>query len=70
MNKTIIKMTKLISIALLLFIGLTTQAQDKKAKDLLDEVTTKIKSYNNISIDYKIFYSQLSKYFLNNLIQV
>ena len=46
-------MTKLVSIALLLFIGLTTQAQDKKAKDLLDEVTSKIKSYDNISIDFK-----------------
>jgi outer membrane lipoprotein-sorting protein len=44
---------KLVSIALLFFIGLTTQAQDKKAKDLLDEVTAKIKSYNNISIDFK-----------------
>jgi outer membrane lipoprotein-sorting protein len=29
------------------------QAQDKKAKDLLDEVTAKIKSYENISIDFK-----------------
>ena len=44
---------KLVSIALLFFIGITTQAQDKKAKDLLDEVTAKIKSYNNISIDFK-----------------
>ena len=44
---------KLVSIALLFFIGLTTQAQDKKAKDLLDDVTAKIKSYNNISIDFK-----------------
>ncbi len=44
---------KLVSIALLFFMGITTQAQDKKAKDLLDEVTAKIKSYNNISIDFK-----------------
>ena len=29
------------------------QAQDKKAKDLLNEVTAKIKSYDNISIDFK-----------------
>lgn len=28
-------------------------AQDKKAKDLLDQVTSKIKSYDNISIDFK-----------------
>jgi outer membrane lipoprotein-sorting protein len=35
------------------------QAQDKKAKVLLDEVTAKIKSYDNIVIDFK--------YSLNNL---
>lgn len=29
------------------------QAQDKKAKDLLDKVTAKIKSYDNIVIDFK-----------------
>ncbi len=28
-------------------------AQDKKAKELLDEVTSKVKSYNNIAIDFK-----------------
>lgn len=28
-------------------------AQDKKAKDLLDQVTAKVKSYNNIAIDFK-----------------
>jgi outer membrane lipoprotein-sorting protein len=53
MNKTILKMNKLLSIALLLFISFTSQAQDKKAKDLLDQVTAKIKTYNNISIDFK-----------------
>ncbi len=31
----------------------TVFAQDKKAKALLDEVTAKVKSYNNISIDFK-----------------
>lgn len=38
-----------------LFILLTSFAfgQDKKAKDLLDEVTTKVKSYENIAIDFK-----------------
>jgi len=46
-------MNKFLSIALLLFIGLTTNAQDKKAKSLLDEVTSKIKIYNNIVIDFK-----------------
>ena len=37
----------------------STQAQDKRAKTLLDAVTAKIKSYDNIVIDFK--------YSLNNL---
>jgi len=53
MNKTIIKMNKFLSIALLLFVSLTANAQDKKAKELLDDVTEKIKSYKNIVIDFK-----------------
>lgn len=39
-------------IALLLF-SISLQAQDKKAKDLLNQVTTIVKSYNNIVIDFK-----------------
>ena len=39
-------------IALLLF-SFSTQAQDKKAKDLLNEVTAIVKSYDNIVIDFK-----------------
>jgi len=35
------------------FIGFSSQAQDKKAKALLDKVTAKVKSYNNITIDFK-----------------
>ena len=46
-------MKKILSIAILLLVTFTTQAQDKKAKELLDQVTTKIKSYNNITIDFK-----------------
>ena len=46
-------MNKFLSIALLFLVSLTSQAQDKKAKELLDQVTTKIKSYNNITIDFK-----------------
>ena len=46
-------MKKFLSIALLLFVGLTANAQDKKAKELLDDVTAKIKSYKNIVIDFK-----------------
>ena len=39
-------------IALLLF-SFSIQAQDKKAKDLLNEVTSIVKSYDNIVIDFK-----------------
>nr|WP_315201716.1 outer membrane lipoprotein carrier protein LolA [uncultured Flavobacterium sp.] len=35
------------------FIGFSTQAQDAKAKALLDKVTAKVKSYDNITIDFK-----------------
>lgn len=48
-----IKMKKLFSIAFLLFVTLNANAQDKKAKELLDDVTAKIKSYKNIVIDFK-----------------
>ena len=47
----------LVAIAMLLPFGV--QSQDKKAKALLDEVTSKIKGYDNIIIDFK--------YSLNNL---
>ncbi|WP_396175744.1 outer membrane lipoprotein carrier protein LolA [Flavobacterium sp.] len=46
-------MNKILSIALLLLAGFTTNAQDKKAKDLLDQVTAKIKTYDNVTIDFK-----------------
>ena len=49
-NKTTLK--KLLFITLLV-LSSTLQAQDKKAKALLDQVTSKIKSYNSISIDFK-----------------
>ena len=53
MNKTPIKMNKLFSIALFILATITIQAQDKQAKELLDEVTAKIKSYKNITIEFK-----------------
>jgi outer membrane lipoprotein-sorting protein len=53
MNKTMLKMNKILSIAILLLVTVTANAQDKKAKELLDQVTTKIKSYKNITIDFK-----------------
>ena len=53
MNKTISKMKRFLSIALLLIISISANAQDKKAKALLDDVTAKVKSYKNIAIDFK-----------------
>lgn len=54
-KKTVLKeMTKKIIVtAFLVIFAFSTQAQDKKAKELLDEVTTKVKSYDNIVIDFK-----------------
>ena len=53
------KISKFLTLTLLLLgFSLITNAQDKKAKSLLDEVTAKIKSYDNIVIDFK--------YVLNN----
>lgn len=40
-------------IILLAICSLSLQAQDKKAKGLLDQVTAKIKTYDNIVIDFK-----------------
>jgi hypothetical protein len=37
----------------ILLLNFSIQAQDKKAKALLDEVTSKVKSYDNIVIDFK-----------------
>ena len=41
------------SLMVLLIFGFSAQAQDKKAKDLLNQVTAKIKTYENIVIDFK-----------------
>jgi len=46
-------MNKVLSIALFLLVSLIGQAQDKKAKELLDQVTAKIKTYDNVTIDFK-----------------
>ena len=37
----------------LLVFSFAVQAQDAKAKDLLDQVTAKVKAYDNITIDFK-----------------
>ncbi|WP_445452431.1 LolA family protein [Flavobacterium sp. 25HG05S-40] len=54
-------MNKILSVALLLLVSFTANAQDKKAKELLDQVTTKIKSYNNITIDFKYSLTNLKE---------
>lgn len=46
-------MIKMISTILLVLVSFTNHAQDKKAKDMLDQVTAKIKSFSNISVDFK-----------------
>lgn len=46
-------MKKLITFLMLMGALVNVEAQDKKAKELLDEVTAKVKTYNNISIDFK-----------------
>jgi outer membrane lipoprotein-sorting protein len=46
-------MKKLATYIILLFVTFFVNSQDKKAKDLLDQVTTKIKSHQNITIDFK-----------------
>jgi outer membrane lipoprotein-sorting protein len=48
-----IKMNKIVTIVMLILVTFTANAQDKKAKELLDQVTAKIKSYDNITIDFK-----------------
>jgi len=53
MSKTILKMNKLSYILLLFLFTFSLQAQDKKAKDLLDQVTAKVRSYDNMVIDFR-----------------
>nr|WP_305038452.1 outer membrane lipoprotein carrier protein LolA [Flavobacterium sp. SOK18b] len=45
--------SKMITFSILFLLTISVSAQDKKAKDLLDQVTAKVKSYNNITIDFK-----------------
>jgi len=46
-------MKKKLSVLALLIFSFSIHAQDKKAKTLLDQVTAKIKTYDNIMIDFK-----------------
>ena len=52
-------MKKFLVVIITLTIAISGHSQDKKAKTLLDQVTAKIKSFDNIVIDFK--------YSLNNL---
>lgn len=50
----IFKMKRLLPVIALFFMSLTFQAQNsQKARNLLDEVSAKVKSYDNIAIDFK-----------------
>lgn len=53
MNFSKISKNNFFSALFIFFVLFSANAQDKKAKDLLDQVTAKIKSYQNISIDFK-----------------
>ncbi len=57
-NKNTIKKVLFIT---LLVLGCTSQAQDKKAKALLDQVSAKVKSYNSILIDFKYSLSNIKE---------
>ena len=57
--KTVQFKTCFMLLAIVMILPFGVQSQDKKAKALLDEVTSKIKGYDNIIIDFK--------YSLNNL---
>lgn len=54
MSKMIFKMKRLLPVIALFFISFSIQAQNsQKARNLLDEVSAKVKSYDNIAIDFK-----------------
>lgn len=48
-----IGMKAILGLLMIFFIGFSAQSQDVKAKALLDKVTAKVKSYDNITIDFK-----------------
>ena len=52
-SNTISMGKKFLLLTALFIFTFSVQAQDKKAKNLLDQVTAKVKSYNNIAIDFK-----------------
>ncbi|MES2573766.1 MAG: outer membrane lipoprotein carrier protein LolA [Bacteroidota bacterium] len=52
---------KFFQIITLFLFSISIQAQDKKAKDLLNQVTSIVKSYDNIVIDFKYSLSNLKE---------
>ncbi|KGO83494.1 membrane protein [Flavobacterium beibuense F44-8] len=58
MKKTTFKMYKLIRVIIVFFITFSLSAQNsQKAKQLLDDVSSKIKGYDNIVFDFKYSYT-------------
>lgn len=54
-------MKNALSLVLFFLLSVNSFAQDKKAKGLLDQVTAKIKSYDNIVIDFKYTLTNLKE---------
>ena len=54
-------MKTIVGALLVFFISFSGQAQDKKAKELLDKVAAKVKSYDNITIDFKYSLSNVKE---------
>ena len=52
-NNIQIMARRILLLTTLFLFGFSTQAQEKKAKELLDQVTAKVRSYDNITIDFK-----------------
>src|SRR5690606_8084601 len=50
-----------VAILLTFFVVFSASAQDKKAKELLDQVASKVKSYDNITIDFKYSLTNLKE---------
>ena len=52
-NNIQIMARRILLLTTLFLFGFSIQAQEKKAKELLDQVTAKVRSYDNITIDFK-----------------
>lgn len=53
MNNKIFSMKRFFQVLFVVGLTLSAHAQEKKAKDLLDQVTAKVRGYKNIVIDFK-----------------